>query len=100
MTGVNTFFLMLGMGVVGVPLILGLVSPVAGAVVVRVFPQHLWDDVMMVVAQLGAAAATWVIGSVAVGLPWYACLIAALVVGITSYARRAPDTLSDPLYDM
>lgn len=97
MTVLNTVFLILGMAVIGVPVLLGLLSPVVSAVVVRVFPESAWDGVMLLFAQGGAATATFLIGSVAVGLPWGACLIAAVLVGITSYARRAPDSLSSDL---
>lgn len=44
-TALNTFFLILGMAVIGVPIILGLLGPIAGAVVVRVFPESAWDGV-------------------------------------------------------
>jgi hypothetical protein len=93
MTAVTTVLLILGMGVLGVPVILGLLSPIAGAVVVRTFPEQSWDTAMALFAQAFAALATYLIGALALGLPWYAALIAALLVGITSYARRMPEPL-------
>src|SRR5215218_7566420 len=100
MTALNTFLLTLGMAVIGVPVLLGLLSPLVGAVVVRLFPESAWDDIMLLFAQGGAAAATFLVGFFAVGLPWVACLIAAVLVGITSYARRAPEPLDEGFYSM
>ena len=90
-TVLETVFVILGMALLGVPVILGLLSPVAGFVVSRTLPEPSWDAAMMAFTQLGAAVATYLVGALLVGLPWYAALIAALLVGITSYSRRAPE---------
>ena len=81
------------MAVIGVPLILGILSPFVGAVVVRVFPEPAWDPVMLVFAQGWAHMITYLVGRLALGLPWAACLIAAVFIAITSYARRAPEPM-------
>ena len=88
MTVVTTVVLIAGMGVIGVPLVLGLLSPLAGAVVMRALPEGAWDGAMLLFTQVGAALVTYLIGTLALGLLWYAALVAALVVGITSYPRR------------
>ena len=91
MTVLNTVLLVIGMGVIGVPLILGLLSPIAGAIVARTVSEPNWDAAMLFFAQIGGAAATYLIGVLVLGLPWYAALIAALLVGVTSYVRRVPE---------
>jgi hypothetical protein len=90
MTVVTTVALIFGMAVLGVPIILGLLTPVVGFVVERALPEPAWDGLMLLWAQAGSALATYLIGALALGLPWYAALIAAFLVGITSYARRDP----------
>ena len=87
----NTVVLIIGMALLGVPILLGLLSPLAGAVVTRTLPETAWDDAMLLFAQGFAALATFLIGKLAMGLPWYAALIAAFIVGITTYAKRAPE---------
>jgi hypothetical protein len=91
MTVVLTIVLIIGMGLLGVPIILGLLSPLAGAVVTRALPESAWDGAMFAFAQSFAALATFLIGWLVLELPWYAALIAALVIGLTTYARRAPE---------
>lgn len=91
--------LVLGMGAFGVRIVLGLLTPLAGAVVMRVRPERNWDGAMLLFAQLSAAAVTYLVGGPLLGLPWYAALIGAVLVGITSYAVRAPD-LYLPVYDI
>lgn len=94
MTSLNTFLLCLGMATFGAPLILNLLSPLAGAFVTRTLSEPAWDGAMLFFAQGTAALATFLVG-LAISLPWYAALIAALLVGITSYAKRAPESLLD-----
>jgi hypothetical protein len=93
MTAVKVVSLFFGMAVIGVPLLLGLLSPVAGWIVTRSLPPSAWDGAMLLFAQLGAATATYLVGALALDLPWYAALIVALIVGITSYVRRNPEPL-------
>lgn len=92
MTLIKVVLLAIGMGAVGVPVVLGVFVPVVGAVVTRVLPERAWNGVMLVFTQVFAALVTFAIGTV-IGLPWYAALIAALVVGITSYASRGSEPL-------
>jgi hypothetical protein len=90
-TVLKTVLLVVGMGVLGVPLILGLLSPAAGAIVARTVPEPSWDAAMTFFTQAAAGLCTYLIGAFGLGLPWYAALIAALLVGGTSYARRVPE---------
>ena len=91
MTILLTVVLIFGMGVLGVPVIFGVLSPLASAVVARTLPETSWDGAMQGFVMVGAALMTFLIGVFALGLPWVAGLIAAVMVGITSYARRIPD---------
>jgi MFS family permease len=93
-TVLSTILLILGMGVVGVRIIFGLLTPLASAVVTRTLPETAWDGAMLLFAQGITALATFLVGTLAIGLPWYAALIAAFIVGITSYAVRAPSEAS------
>src|SRR4051794_12587470 len=52
MTAVNTIFLVLGMALVGVPVLLGLLSPIVGAAVVRLSPESAWDGLMLFVSRV------------------------------------------------
>jgi hypothetical protein len=84
-----TTMLTFGMCVIGAPMMLNLLSPLAGAVVVRTLPETAWDGAMLAFAQVTAAVGAFAIGMFVLGLPWYAALIAGFVVGITSYAVRS-----------
>jgi hypothetical protein len=97
---VKTLLLVLGMCLIGVRLLLGLLTPLVGFAVTRLLSERNWDAVMMLFTQLTAAAATYLIGALALDLPWYAALIAAVVVGLTSYTVRAPEPYSPAYYDL
>ena len=99
MTVLETVLLIVGMAVIGVPVVLGLLTPIVSAIVVRALPESAWDGTMLLFTQVAAAAATYLIGTLLLDLPWAAALVAALLVGITSYTRRAPEPLGYGLYD-
>jgi hypothetical protein len=89
MTVAKTILLFFGMAVIGVrvlALFMGLIS----LVVMRLLPEPNWDGAMLLISQLLAAGTTYLIGTLALALPWYAALIAAVLVGITTYSVRAP----------
>jgi hypothetical protein len=46
--------------------------------------------IVSIFTMLVAALTVFVVGFVAVGLPWYAAGIAGLAIGLTSYARPTP----------
>jgi hypothetical protein len=46
--------------------------------------------IVSTLSMLAAAVTVFLVGALAVGLPWYAAAIAGLFVGITSYARPNP----------
>src|SRR5690349_11377538 len=95
MTVVKTILLFFGMAIIGVRLLAVLMGPIS-ALVVRLLPPSNWDGAMLLISQLSAAATTYLVGSLALNLPWYAALIAALLVGVTTYSVRAP---AHPAFD-
>src|SRR5436853_3222806 len=88
MTALNAFLLFFGMALLGVPLGFGIVSALVGPIVVRILPEQLWDDVMFLILNGGAAATTFLIGYLALDLPLWVSLLVAFLIAMTSYTRR------------
>lgn len=85
---VEAVLLFFGMALIGVR-ILGLLSPLVGAVVTRTLPETAWDGVMLLYAQGSAALVTFWIGMDPMGGPWYAAATVGFLVGITTFAVRS-----------
>ena len=91
MTALYAVLVALGMALVGARVVLALLIFVAGAIFVRTLPEENWDGSMLLFTQMTAAIATFLVGYILVELPWYAAVPAALFVGVTTYAKRAPE---------
>jgi hypothetical protein len=55
--------------------------------------------IVSALTMLIAAGTVFLVGDLAIGLPWYAAVIAGLVVGMTSYARPNPAHPAHPAND-
>lgn len=91
MTALHAVELAIGMALLGVRLLFVVLLPLASVIVSRTIPPQNQDGAMLFITQLGAAASTFLLGTLAFHIPWYASLIAALFVGVTTYTVRNPD---------
>lgn len=90
----KTVLLTLGMALLGYRIFPGMFIDLVGRYVMTNLHPSAWIPTMMAFAQGGAALATFLLGVLVLGLPWYAALIAAMFVGVTTHTRPA-----DPAFD-
>lgn len=84
-----TVALFFGMALAGVQLVGAVTMPIAGALIARVVDPEDLAVAGSFAFQVIVAVATFFIGMFALGLPWVACSIAAVLIFLTSYARPA-----------
>lgn len=54
-------------------------------------------SLVWLVSMLAAGATVFLVGTLVIGLPWYAALVAGVIIGLTSYVRPNPaQPASDP----
>jgi hypothetical protein len=86
-TAVMTVVLIVVAGLT-VPLWLWLVTLIPGSIVKAITPSYYAAMIIMQpVVMLLAAATVFSVGFLALSLPWYAALIAGVVIGLTTYAQ-------------
>ena len=85
---VEAILLFVGMALIGVRL-LGLLNPLIAAVLTRTLSETSWDGAMLLWAQGSAALVTLWLG-IEMGGPWWAAVIVALLVAVTTFATRRP----------
>jgi hypothetical protein len=69
---------------------LNLIMWIPMLVIGRMRDEALAFTLVSLLSMAAAAVTVFLVGVLAVGLPWYAALIAGLLIGITSYARPNP----------
>jgi hypothetical protein len=69
---------------------LNLIMWIPMLVIGRMRDEELAFTVVSVLSMAVAAVTVFLVGVLAIGLPWYAGLIAGLLIGMTSYARPNP----------
>ncbi len=67
-------------------------------VIGRIQDEEAAFNLVSTIAMIVAAAVVFLVGLLAIGLPWYAAAIAGVLVGVTSYARPNPAHPSEADY--
>jgi hypothetical protein len=63
----------------------------------RIRDEETAFSLVWLVSMLAAGATVFLVGTLAIGLPWYAALLAGVIIGLTSYVRPNPaHPASDP----